>query len=72
MNKSANKYIVRIPSDMPYEIKVELNAWYIESEPITRCKDCIYWATEARFTGMCIGKQFDPDGFCKWGKRKVE
>lgn len=38
-------------------------------EEIVRCRDCEYWATEARFTGMCVGKQFNPDGFCKWGER---
>ena len=37
---------------------------------IVRCKDCKHWATEARFTGMCVGRQFDPDGFCKWGERR--
>lgn len=35
-----SEYIVRITDDMPYEIKAELNAWYIESEPIVRCRDC--------------------------------
>jgi len=39
---------------------------------LVRCKDCVYWATEARFTGMCVGKQFNPDGFCAWGERKVD
>ena len=35
-----SEYIVRMPPDMPYEIKAELNAWYVESEPIVRCRDC--------------------------------
>lgn len=35
-----SEYIVRMPPDMPYEIRAELNAWYVESEPITRCRDC--------------------------------
>lgn len=35
-----SEYIVRMPSDMPYEIKAELNAWYVNSEPIVRCRDC--------------------------------
>lgn len=35
-----SEYIVRIPSDMPYEIKAELYAWYVNSEPIVRCRDC--------------------------------
>lgn len=43
-----SEYIVRMPSDMPYEIKAELNAWYINSEPIVRCRDCkhgyeVFW-----------------------------
>ena len=39
-------------------------------EEIVRCRDCAHWATEARWTGYCIGKEFDADGFCKWGERK--
>ena len=35
-----SEYIVRMPPDMPYEIRAELNAWYVESEPIVRCRDC--------------------------------
>lgn len=37
---------------------------------VVRCKDCAHWATEARFTGMCVGKQLNPDGFCSWGVRR--
>lgn len=55
---------------MPYEIRAELNAWYVESEPIVRCRDCKHWATEKRFTGMCVGKRFNPDGYCAWGERR--
>lgn len=69
-----SEYIVRMPSDMPYEIKAELNAWYVESEPIVRCRDC----------SMCVEKGYrlycdrdaggfpevEPDGFCAWGERK--
>lgn len=39
---------------------------------IVRCRDCKFWATEARWFGYCIGKKFDPDGFCAWGERKVD
>lgn len=39
-------------------------------ERIVRCKDCVYWATEERFTGKCVGKRFNPDGFCAWGEPK--
>lgn len=35
-----SEYVVRMPSDMPYEIKAELNAWYVEDGPIVRCRDC--------------------------------
>lgn len=41
-------------------------------EEIVRCRDCVHWATEARFTGMCVGKRLDPDGFCVWGERQEE
>lgn len=43
---------------------------YLLGEEIVRCRDCKYWTTEAIFTGMCVGKRFDPDGFCAWGERK--
>lgn len=72
-----SEYIVRITDDMPYEIKAELNAWYIESEPIVRCRDCKH-ADEimTRYAGMqyaCM--RFDdatvtPDGFCAWAERR--
>lgn len=39
-------------------------------ECIVRCRDCKDWATEARYTGRCCGKSFDPNGFCSWGERK--
>lgn len=57
---------------------VRLNMALIEQnsaklhERIARCRDCAHWATEARFTGMCIGKRFNPDGFCAWAKRKED
>lgn len=38
--------------------------------PIVRCRDCRFWATERRFFGYCVGKEFNPNGFCSWGKRK--
>ena len=41
-------------------------------EEIVRCRDCKHWATEARFTGMCVGKRFNPDGFCAWSERKKD
>ena len=50
-------------TDARYEMDWELK------EKIVRCRDCKYWATEARFTGMCVGKQLDPEGFCKWGEK---
>lgn len=78
-----SEYIVRIPSDMPYEIKAELYAWYVNSEPIVRCRDCKHYFEadnyhpSGNFTSRCC-KYFDsymnevePDGFCKWGA-KVE
>lgn len=38
---------------------------------VVRCRDCDHWATEARFTGYCLGRTFDPNGFCSWAERKV-
>lgn len=64
------EYIVRMPPDMPYEIKAELNAWYIESEPIVRCKDCKFVTPQS----YCMRYWFavEPDGFCAWGERQGE
>lgn len=41
-------------------------------EEVVRCRDCAHWATETKFTGMCVGKQFNPDGFCAWSEKKEE
>lgn len=43
---------------------------WLTDEPIVRCRDCRFWATEHRFFGYCVGKEFNPNGFCSWGKRK--
>ena len=75
-----SEYIVRMPSDMPYEIKAELNAWYVNSEPIVRCRDCIHykpdpnpidpgWPMWCEDTGRDL---VQPDGFCAWGERRSE
>lgn len=72
-------YLVRMPPDMPYEIRAELNSWYVESEPIVRCADC-------RFRGVSSWGVENPPickrpthpfvislgGFCAWGKRRAE
>lgn len=71
-----SEYIVRIPRDMPYELKAELNAWYVNSEPIVRCMDCVYFDKyENDEISVCY--RFDneqpivePDGFCAWGERR--
>lgn len=72
-----SEYIVRMPSDMPYEIKAELNAWYVNSEPIVRCKDCKYlcddgstWGCGWHCSCLTINDGTPPDGFCKWGERR--
>lgn len=71
-----SEYIVRMPKDMPYEIKAELNAWYVNSEPIVRCKDCVFAAYEGK---ECMSVDewdgslwfpVEPDGFCAWGERR--
>ena len=69
-----NEYIVRIPSDMPYEIKAELNAWYVNSEPIVRCRDCEFYVRD-ELGECCTLMDFErvggmADGFCAWGERK--
>ena len=77
------EYIVRMPSDMPYEIKAELNAWYVESEPIVRCRDCAYYDDEHGLDGWGPKCWRDPnhsgtwvwtrpDGFCWRAERKGE
>lgn len=69
-----SEYIVRMPSDMPYEIKAELNAWYVNSEPLVRCRDCtgFYETWDGyeceRFSGEY--HRAEPDGFCAWGERR--
>ena len=77
-----SEYIVRMPSDMPYEIKAELNAWYINSEPIVRCRDCKHSDTLESAPSVvvrCCYKNRDKlgvprvvgdDGFCAWGERR--
>lgn len=74
-----SEYIVRMPQDMPYEIRAELNAWYIESEPIVRCRDCVYISNREYANGLEFHTcsyfdsahiEVEPDGFCKWGERR--
>lgn len=79
-----SEYIVRMPPDMPYEIRAELNAWYVESEPIVRCKDCAKWSYFddddglrygecAEFTAKVdigCGHATRETGFCAWGERR--
>lgn len=57
---------------MPYEIRAELNAWYVESEPIVRCRDCKFYEpnTYSHFTCELLMFSVEPDGFCAWGERK--
>ena len=73
-----SEYIVRMPPDMPYEIRAELNAWYVESEPIVRCRDCKYYKpwvlSRPENGGDCVLNKVEVDvwfdGFCAWGERK--
>lgn len=66
-----SEYIVRMPPDMPYEIRAELNAWYVESEPIVRCRDCRFFRIGTN-TDSCgfTDKYARPNGFCSWGERR--
>lgn len=71
-----SEYIVRMPQDMPYEIRAELNAWYVESEPIVRCRDCKHYvngvcAREDDEIGWLLFK-VEPASFCSWGIKKSE
>ena len=64
-----SEYIVRMPPDMPYEIRAELNAWYVNSEPIVRCRDCKHYGLGRR---CGWSKRFvTPDGFCAWAERRT-
>ena len=45
---------------------------WLTDTPIVRCRDCKFWATEHHFFGGCVGKEFNPDGFCSWGERKED
>ncbi len=57
-----SEYIVRMPSDMPYEIKAELNAWYVMDGPIVRCRDCAYMFDWSYDRPLCKLWAFnDPD-----------
>ena len=44
--------------------------YWLTDEPIVRCRYCKSWATEHHFFGGSVGKEFNPDRFCSWGKRK--
>ena len=75
-----SEYIVRIPSGMPYEIKAELNAWYVNSEPVVRCKDCKHfermnsdegWCTVPDGDGGYAWWMVDNDGYCYLGIRSA-
>ena len=64
-----SEYIVRMPPDMPYEIKAELNAWYVESEPIVRGKACKGYRPGELYGWCSTHMTAIPreDGFCAWG-----
>lgn len=67
------EYIVRMPSDMPYEIKAELNAWYVNSEPIVRCSDCKHYIVGTHADRCAFTERYaHPDGFCAWGERRSD
>lgn len=76
-----SEYIVRMPPDMPYEIRAELNAWYVNSEPIVRCRDCKhgykadlsgnwYECMKPDGNGDYVRWNVEPGGFCAWGVRR--
>lgn len=69
-----SEYIVRMSPDMPYEIRAELNAWYVNSEPIVRCGDCEYYIDSLifynPFCSLMNDRDTEPNGFCAWGVRR--
>lgn len=72
-----SEYIIELPDDRAeaeFVAKMGMEGCRIYGYrlvgEIVRCHDCIHWATHARFTGKCIGIQFNPHGFCAWGERK--
>lgn len=67
-----SEYIVRMPPDMPYEIRAELNAWYVESEPIVRCRDCDSASFDEFGGGWCNEncREIKAWNFCAWGARR--
>lgn len=67
-----SEYIVCVPRDMPYDIKAELNAWYINSEPIVRCRDCVRYSLDDYGNTWCayVASAVQPDDFCAWGETK--
>jgi len=69
----SEEYVVRMPPDMPYDIRAELNAWYVASEPIVRCRDCKHYTEDELEYYQYCGEwceQVKPDGFCAWGERR--
>lgn len=73
-----SEYIVRIPSDMPYEIKAELNRKEYEDtdERVIRCRDCRHFKKgeeEPPVDWCCyFHDEVTPLGFCAWGERRRE
>lgn len=76
-----SEYIVRMPPDMPYEIRAELNAWYVESEPIVRCRDCVHYKPYRTDKYGMMNRCHDEHGhthkrdendFCSRGERRSE
>lgn len=60
------------------EKETAVNAWYVASEPIVRCRECIHykpdpnpidpgWPMWCEDTGRDL---VQPDGFCAWGERR--
>ena len=67
-----SEYIVRMPNNMPPDIRAELNAWYVNSEPIVRCRDCKHNLNGAcEHWDYCDIHDYE-NGFCAWGERRPE
>lgn len=80
--KQVYEYIVRLGheafyDDFSFEVFEECDV----VEEVVRCRDCVdcneegiytpqYYCLSKHWNSGCSGTPTDPDGFCKWGKRK--
>lgn len=76
------EYIIEIPDEYFASYDTERDMYYPDERdsampitPFVRCRDCAYrgWSEAGGyFCARGIGLTVDPDGFCKWAKRRDE